>query len=73
MIVHFRERNRDIGTSVDQPSLISALPDRTPLVIGQPQCVLCRELIDVWAQFVCDDCRVLSLWQFVCKYRAVAA
>lgn len=32
----------------DQPSLMSALPDRTSLVIGQPRCVLCRALIDVW-------------------------
>ena len=49
------------------------LPDRTPLVIGQPRCVLCHELIDVWAQFVCDDCRRLPLWEFTCRYRAVAA
>lgn len=65
--------NRNIGTSADQPSLMSALPDRTPLVIGQPRCVLCRELIDLWAQFICDDCRRLPLWEFTCRYRAVAA
>jgi hypothetical protein len=52
---------------------MAMLPVRTPLVIGQPRCVLCHEPIDVWAQFVCDECRRLPLWQFVCKYRAVSA
>lgn len=52
-------------------SQMSMLPVRTPLVIGQPRCVLCGSLIDVWAQFVCDDCRQLPLWQFTCMYRAV--
>jgi hypothetical protein len=54
-------------------SQMAMLPVRTPIVIGQPRCVLCREPIDVWAQFVCDECRRLPLWQFVCKYRKVAA
>jgi hypothetical protein len=53
----------------DQPSLMAMLPVRDALVIGQPRCVLCRALIDVWAQFVCDECRQLPLWEFVCKYR----
>lgn len=51
-------------------SQMTMLPVREPLVIGQPRCLLCRELIDVWAQFVCDDCRTLPLWQFVSKFRA---
>jgi hypothetical protein len=50
-------------------SQMNLLPRREPIVIGQPRCVLCRGLIDVWAQFVCDDCRQLTLWQFTCNYR----
>lgn len=54
-------------------SQMTMLPERTPLLIGQPRCVLCHALIDVWAQFVCDDCRSLPLWEFTSKYRKVAA
>jgi hypothetical protein len=35
------------------------------LLLQQPRCVRCGEAIDVWAQYVCDRCRHLTLWQFL--------
>lgn len=32
--------------------------------IGPPLCVRCKSLIDVWAQFICDECRLLPFFQF---------
>lgn len=53
-------------------SLLSALPIRKAVLLKQPRCVNCRELIDVWAQFVCDDCRPVPLYQFIWKVDAKA-
>lgn len=38
--------------------------------LKQPRCVNCGELIDVWAQFVCDDCRPVPLYKFIWKVAA---
>jgi hypothetical protein len=48
-------------------SQMTMLPVRQGIPIRQPRCVRCRSLIDVWAQFVCDDCRQLPLWAFIWK------
>lgn len=47
------------------------LPVREGVMLRQPRCVRCGELIDVFAQFVCDECRKLYIGQFF-KWRTAA-
>jgi hypothetical protein len=45
-------------------SQMTMLPVRQAPAVGQPRCVHCRSLIDLWAQFICDDCRRIYIGQF---------
>lgn len=57
-------RATQVPASKSQPPEQGAFlqSSRRPLVGQQPSCVNCGELLDVWAQWLCDQCRMLPLY-----------